>query len=1301
MKVNVLILLLFISYFSSFANRNYNDSIFYTSFNLRYKNPDAGIALARELIKSKPQQAYLSLAYNYFFKSEYDSSDLYINKIIVAEKDDEIVYNLALSCKGWVVQRIGNDYEAYQYFDAAKIFYNKKKSKYLDNQLFIQGYVINELGLVTLKYYYLKDFDLISNQLKEIINTIAPYEKNVSNDLKFHIQYLFIQNYLNNRNVCPPIHKLNEHIKYCLMLADTASYYQAGNLFEIFGLYYKFKSIYNPNSNRIIDSLLNTCTSKNNFCSTIKRVISNNEKPELEFLKKSLLYFTLHGDPYQIAGANYYIAAYYTKVLTLDLKTSNQNNLDSLNLYITKALKFYQRRDSSYFNSIFKKLDIERVNISIDTFTSKLVSIPWFIKSLKLKNYYDGLYSTKAPLGDKIKSISFTTQLLELLENEYKSKTQGFYNAMEKANSEKLKAEQIQLRNLLVIIIFILVGVGLVIFFYKKNSRKEKEKYYTNLSAAKERLAEWNKILNGFLDINESLFSEKENTLLEVLRPLNEQIGKYFDVEYCAIGIVKENKLIDNATYFCNKLNNYQEDLLNKVKIIPIEKTIIGSFLNSGEDFVEFNEGDINKLENDYLKIYRKILASKRIDNIKLIGLYLTCDNIKSPLGYISFINVKTFDTDIKEKSIKLGQQLSRIFESEKNRIESENSQRIYLNKISDEEFVNSQLVKDNFIEGILKETCTYLAKEFNAGIISFRVPVLNGTDDEMEDNLLFPLRYLFVNESIKSKDKIIEFYYNEKKALHLSEMSHKNELIENSPNDIYINEKGQKNSFYAQFELESLFQSKTNIVLPIRKILKQSNEFGKSNAYWKNIYGIFNLQLFEIKDREEILERLKFLSLSITYVINGIIDKKKFQQMNTLNTEIKLLDYSQSDSFNNQIAKLIAKVINADICSIFMFNKINERLELKATTAIKARYNNEEVILKNIKYIEDIYFGLDEKSSVTVRAFIENKTYMIYSIDYYKVYSKKFMETMNTSNVADYSLLIVPLKNKTGNTFGVIKCLGIKISDENLIHSFWDFDRETIEFISTLASRFIENAQLDKEKDGFIMQVVHESLSPIAEMLHKSEEFFNRMNRSHNLPEEFTKYHQSLTKNLLLQKQILLDLNDAASDKSEIINLNLQFEHTYKILLDIVQLFEETAHFEKSISIQTNISKVPDLNMNKAKIEQVFINLLKNAINYSYNNSTIKIFYKNVVEKFKGFDNINWHEIKFENDGIGIPEREKDDIFLLYRRGSNAHLTKPSGSGIGLFLVAQIMKQHGGLCIIRKLNKPTEISILFPIKNK
>ena len=116
----------------------------------------------------------------------------------------------------------------------------------------------------------------------------------------------------------------------------------------------------------------------------------------------------------------------------------------------------------------------------------------------------------------------------------------------------------------------------------------------------------------------------------------------------------------------------------------------------------------------------------------------------------------------------------------------------------------------------------------------------------------------------------------------------------------------------------------------------------------------------------------------------------------------------------------------------------------------------------------------------------------------------------------------------------------------------------------------------------------------------------------------------------------------------------------------------------------------MPALYIDKYKMMQVFINLIKNAIRYADDNSEIKVSYDyNSVE--------NVHEITISNYGIGVDEREKERIFELFYRGENAKKKSVGGTGMGLFLVNEIMKAHKGRCFVRRLKNPTEFTLQLP----
>jgi two-component system OmpR family sensor kinase len=84
--------------------------------------------------------------------------------------------------------------------------------------------------------------------------------------------------------------------------------------------------------------------------------------------------------------------------------------------------------------------------------------------------------------------------------------------------------------------------------------------------------------------------------------------------------------------------------------------------------------------------------------------------------------------------------------------------------------------------------------------------------------------------------------------------------------------------------------------------------------------------------------------------------------------------------------------------------------------------------------------------------------------------------------------------------------------------------------------------------------------------------------------------------------------------------------------------------------------------------LSQAFSNLVSNAIKYSPDGASV------VVRARKNGETIS---VLVEDNGIGIPERERAEIFTRYYRGSNA--SGFVGSGVGLFLVATVMHLHGG----------------------
>ena len=96
--------------------------------------------------------------------------------------------------------------------------------------------------------------------------------------------------------------------------------------------------------------------------------------------------------------------------------------------------------------------------------------------------------------------------------------------------------------------------------------------------------------------------------------------------------------------------------------------------------------------------------------------------------------------------------------------------------------------------------------------------------------------------------------------------------------------------------------------------------------------------------------------------------------------------------------------------------------------------------------------------------------------------------------------------------------------------------------------------------------------------------------------------------------------------------------------------------------------------------------NIIDNACKYSPDHS-VDIKFRH-IEKFI--------EVVFEDRGIGISEEDMQKIFEPFYRGTNAHSI--SGSGIGLPLVNQIIKNHyGSVKLSSQIGKGTSVTVLLP----
>lgn len=140
------------------------------------------------------------------------------------------------------------------------------------------------------------------------------------------------------------------------------------------------------------------------------------------------------------------------------------------------------------------------------------------------------------------------------------------------------------------------------------------------------------------------------------------------------------------------------------------------------------------------------------------------------------------------------------------------------------------------------------------------------------------------------------------------------------------------------------------------------------------------------------------------------------------------------------------------------------------------------------------------------------------------------------------------------------------------------------------------------------------------------------------------------------------------------------------KVLLEeIIQLFEKQNTFKNVNIVQTYCAESIWVQCDKNQMKQIFINIVKNAVEAMPNGGVLKIhLLKGESESI---------QIRFVDEGCGISEERMEHI------GEPFFSTKEKGTGLGLMISKKIVEEHGGtISIESKINQGTTVEINLPI---
>lgn len=225
-----------------------------------------------------------------------------------------------------------------------------------------------------------------------------------------------------------------------------------------------------------------------------------------------------------------------------------------------------------------------------------------------------------------------------------------------------------------------------------------------------------------------------------------------------------------------------------------------------------------------------------------------------------------------------------------------------------------------------------------------------------------------------------------------------------------------------------------------------------------------------------------------------------------------------------------------------------------------------------------------------------------------------------------------------------------------------------------------------DQQSIEFLNLLAHHLRNPLNQIKWLLETLRNDNNK-----ESINEALSILDKTLILSQTILL-INKVENNK---IKLEIENNNLQNLFNECLSFFK---YYLKEKEIKTEIyleDTVRNFYFDKNIIFFIIFSLIENAIDYNQPKGKIVIR----VEKDTGRDYV---KIQISDTGIGMNDDEIKNIFKKYYRSQEAKKNKPTGFGLGLYLVYQLIKIHKGeIKVESKKNIGTNFILFLPLNRE
>jgi signal transduction histidine kinase len=209
---------------------------------------------------------------------------------------------------------------------------------------------------------------------------------------------------------------------------------------------------------------------------------------------------------------------------------------------------------------------------------------------------------------------------------------------------------------------------------------------------------------------------------------------------------------------------------------------------------------------------------------------------------------------------------------------------------------------------------------------------------------------------------------------------------------------------------------------------------------------------------------------------------------------------------------------------------------------------------------------------------------------------------------------------------------------------------------------------EIDERKSEFVSIAAHQLRTPLSAIRWGLQMLLD--GEVDTLTHEQTVVVEQAQTSIVKMVALVNDLLSADHLEYDKVKYNFQSIHMGRLIVEIVDELLPMAQ-ERGITINVDtITVVPTISGDAMRLKEALLNILNNAIKYSFSGGIVTISLKTVADQA---------QISITDFGIGIPKEYHDRLFKKFTRADNARRVDADGSGLGMFIAKKVVEAHGG----------------------